>query len=732
MNVFITVRSRRILMGFVQSLFSYLCLLIALDMELSPLHRTILDFLMHTDKPIFLTGKAGTGKTTFLRYIKNHISKSMAVVAPTSIAALNAGGVTINSFFQIPFGPLIPTTPRTTAAEKISRMSSDKAKLLASLQLLIIDEISMVRADTMDRIDSILKSVKGSSRPFGGVQLLLIGDLYQLPPVYQQDWPLLKVFYDSPYFFSSLIFKSVPLLTFELTEIFRQADPTFVKILNSIRKAEIDTALLDMLNRRYQPERDVKELNEYITLSTHNHSVAQINQLRLESLPGELLVYKARIAGDFPVDAYPAEQSLQLKVGAQVIFIKNDSSGKKQYYNGRAARIIAATSKHIDVKFLDDESELSIEPETWENVKYTLNESEGKVAESNSGSFTQYPIKLAWAITIHKSQGLTFDRAVIDVEAAFAHGQTYVALSRCRSLEGLILKAPVKAENMLTDGRITRFMDEAVGERNLEEVLAGAKRSYAYEVVADLFDFHTIQLEWTLLISMIDHSIANDTRLSSCCHEGSEILQDQLKKIGDKFLTHEFSKWTVAIPLHEQEGLLIRVKQAGLYFMPKIEALLEKVQQLISLPIEDNLDPDFFTVYNQLVSHLKQKHAALQLDLSMTDIAGVVGTVKEVAMKYHPVYQLKKDMGASKAKEVAHPLLLDEILAWRAKASEQRNVPDYLLLSQQLCVTIAAKLPRSLGELAQIKGIGAAKATDLGDGFVKIIRNYLGEQDLFA
>lgn len=701
-------------------------------MELSSLHRRILDFLIHTDQPVFLTGKAGTGKTTFLHYIKSHIPKSMAVVAPTAIAALNAGGVTINSFFQIPFGPLIPVTSSTKSAERISRMSNDKAKLLASLQLLIIDEISMVRADTMDRIDSILKSVKGSSRPFGGVQLLMIGDLYQLPPVYQQDWPLLKTFYDSPYFFSSLIFDDFPMLTFELTEVFRQADPSFVRILNSIRKAEIDASLLDLLNCRYQPELAAKELTDYITLSTHNSSVAQINQLRLESLAGELMVYKASVVGDFPIDAYPAEQTLQLKVGAQVIFIKNDSSGKKQYYNGRAASIIGASAAHIEVKFLDDGSTLSIEPETWENVKYALNETEGKVAESSSGSFTQYPIKLAWAITIHKSQGLTFDRAVIDVEAAFAHGQTYVALSRCRSLEGLVLKAPVKAENMLTDARITQFMEKAVKPYDWERALTKAKYSYAYGMVADLFDFYPIQLEWTLLISMIDQTRCTDRRLVSCREEGEEILRNQLKKVGDKFLANEFAKLLFDVPLSEQTSFLIRLRQAGLYFAPKIEAFIEQVLQLITLPIEDNLDPDFFTVYNQLIGHLKGKLAAMQLELNKADAEALHRVSQEAVMKHYPVYQLKKGPETKAVKEVAHPLLLAEILAWRAANSEKRGVPDYLLLSQQLCVTIAAKLPRSLGELAQIKGVGAGKATDLGDAFVKIIRNYLGEQDLFA
>lgn len=657
----------------------------------------------------------------------------MVVVAPTAIAALNAGGVTINSFFQIPFGPLIPNaSAETSILEKASRMSPDKAKLLISLQLLIIDEISMVRADTIDRIDSMLRNIRGSQRPFGGVQLLMIGDLYQLPPVYQNDWPVLKAFYTSPYFFDSLVFKTFPLVSFELTEVFRQSDPTFIKILNSIRNAEKNVSLLTILNRQYKPKITADALSDYITLSTHNSSVSKINQSRLEDLKGEPLVYKATIVGDFPKDAYPTEPELRIKIGAQIIFIKNDSSGKKQYYNGRAAKIIAASTNSIQVRFLDDGSEFDVVAETWENVKYALQESEGKIAESSIGSFTQYPIKLAWAITIHKSQGLTFDKAVIDVEAAFASGQTYVALSRCRSLEGLVLKAPVKAANIITDSRITAFMEETTEQSNLEETFKTAMLDYEYKAVADLFDFSIIQLEWKLLNVMIDRSSNTDNILSSRLKEIDETLHNQLKKIGDKFLRQEFSRMAFQDPLAKQKSFLIRLKQAANYFHPKIENVISTLQKILTLPIEKNLDPDFFSIYNQLISHLKGKLAGLQVDLTTFNLNDLLTATTEAAVIYQPVYQLKKETSSTKAQEITNPILLKEILAWRAEASTKRGIADYLVLSNQLCIAVAEKLPKSLGELAQIKGVGAGKATDLGDGFVKIVRNYLGENDLFA
>lgn len=401
-----------------------------------PDNQLLLDFLATTNQPVFLTGKAGTGKTTLLRKIRDTTKKNFAVVAPTAVAAINAGGVTLHSFFQIPFGPLVPVGDEH--AETNFKYSDEKTRLLRCLDLLIIDEISMVRVDLIDFIDRTLKRVKGSNRPFGGVQVLMIGDLYQLSPIFHDAWHILGSYYSSPYFFDSLVFRSTPMLTFALDKVYRQSDPVFLDILNGMRENSLDAGLLAKLNERYDPSLNQEWKDDYITLTTHNQLVNEINQGCLEKLPGEIFEFNAEVSGDFPKDAYPTDEKLQLKLGAQVIFIKNDSSGKRQYYNGKAAKITAISQDSIKVTFTNGGREIEVEKEIWQNVKYSLSAEENKIDETSTGSFSQYPFKLAWAITVHKSQGLTFDQAIVDVSTAFTHGQAYVALSRCRSLEGLI------------------------------------------------------------------------------------------------------------------------------------------------------------------------------------------------------------------------------------------------------------------------------------------------------
>jgi ATP-dependent exoDNAse (exonuclease V) alpha subunit len=413
-------------------------------MHNNPQLQLAFDFVQYTNKNIFLTGKAGTGKTTFLHQLKKVSPKRMVVVAPTGVAAINAGGVTIHSFFQLPYGPHIPDHENIPTSELNpekpqayqKKFNREKIRLIQSLDLLVIDEISMVRADMLDAIDLVLKKYKDRTKPFGGVQLLMIGDLHQLSPVVKEDeWSLLKKYYDTVYLFSSKALQQIPSVNIELKHIYRQSDEYFINILNKIRNNQIDQQTLTELNQRYIPNFSPDEKEGYIVLTTHNASAQEINQNKLKKIKSPSEIFGADTEGEFPSFSYPTEQELELKEGAQVMFVKNDSSSLKCYYNGKIGKVIRMDEDEVYVKCPDDEDEILVKREEWQNVKYFLDEETKEVKENVIGTFTQYPLKLAWAITIHKSQGLTFEKAIIDANASFAHGQVYVALSRCKNFD---------------------------------------------------------------------------------------------------------------------------------------------------------------------------------------------------------------------------------------------------------------------------------------------------------
>ena len=404
------------------------------------------DFVKYTNRNIFLTGKAGTGKTTFLKDLKQLSPKRMIVVAPTGVAAINAGGVTIHSFFQLPFHPYIPAfyLPDNNSTGQSDqndppgyKMSREKISIIKSLDLIIIDEISMVRADPLDAVDSALRRYKDRFKPFGGVQLLMIGDLQQLAPVVKdEDREIIGEYYDSFFFFGSKALCSTDYLTIELKHIYRQNDQIFIDLLNRIRDNKVDQDVLTELNKRYIPDFDADSGGGYITLTTHNYQAQEINDLKLDKLPGKPHKFKATIKDEFPEFSYPNASELILKTGAQVMFVKNDLSADKLFFNGKIGKVKSFEDDIIVVKCPEDDFNIRVEMAEWQNVKYSINEETKEIEETVIGTFTQFPLRLAWAITIHKSQGLTFDRAVIDACAAFAHGQVYVALSRCRTLDG--------------------------------------------------------------------------------------------------------------------------------------------------------------------------------------------------------------------------------------------------------------------------------------------------------
>lgn len=467
-------------------------------------------FIENTGTHLFLTGKAGTGKTTFLRKLKRESPKRMVVIAPTGIAAINAGGVTIHSFFQIPFAPYVPESSFSTNGQATYRFrfGKEKINIIRSMDLLVIDEISMVRADLLDAVDEMLRRYRDRHKPFGGVQLLMIGDLQQLAPVVKdEEWQMLKKYYDTPYFFSSRALKQTEYCTIELKTVYRQSDGAFLDLLNRIRENHCDPQVLEALNRRYLPDFQPRKEEGYIRLVTHNYQAQRINNYELEQLPGRSYAFRATIDGKFPEYSYPTDELLELKKGAQVMFVKNDSSGEHRYYNGMIGEVTDLSADSIEVRAKDSTVAFLLQEEEWANAKYVLDEESKEIVEDIEGTFRQFPLKLAWAITIHKSQGLTFERAIIDASSSFAHGQTYVALSRCKTLEGLVLSAPLSAKAVISDRAVDRFTEEARRNEPDEDRFHSLQRTYFHELLSGLFDFRPLEQSLQRYVRLIDEHL---------------------------------------------------------------------------------------------------------------------------------------------------------------------------------------------------------------------------------
>jgi ATP-dependent DNA helicase PIF1 len=462
-------------------------------------------FALYTNKHFFLTGKAGTGKTTLLKQIAQKTQKNFVVVAPTGVAAINAGGVTIHSQFNLPLTSFIPNSDSVNLNLVTNRRAlldhmkfrKEKLKVIQEMELLIVDEVSMVRADILDAIDFVLRTVRRRTQPFGGVQVMLIGDMHQLPPVVKDpEWAILRQYYDSPYFFDSIAWKQLDAAEIELKKVFRQSDARFLRLLNNIRHQEIDEDDYDELKKRYNPNFRPTEKG-YILLSTHNNKANSVNETELKKLDSRPYAFEAEISGDFPEHIYPCERYLQLREGAQVMFTRNDAETGK-YFNGKLAVVKKIIGNDITVTFQENKEDYLLKKEVWENINYTV-DAEDQINKDVQGTFTQYPLRLAWAITIHKSQGLTFDKVIIDAGQSFAAGQVYVALSRCRTLEGIVLHSLITQNSLHGDAKITEFSESHHGERELEQILQTAKREYANYQLKQVFDFHKLRFklsEW--------------------------------------------------------------------------------------------------------------------------------------------------------------------------------------------------------------------------------------------
>ena len=547
--------------------------------------RTAWDFVENTGRSIFLTGKAGTGKTTFLKTIMEHSRKRPIVVAPTGVAAINAGGVTIHSFFQLPFSPYVPGAK----VESKFDFGKEKRKIIASSDLLIIDEISMVRADLLDAIDAVLRRFREHGQPFGGMQLLMIGDLAQLTPVVTpEDERMLKPYYDTPYFFGSKALQQIDYVTIQLTHVYRQQDESFIALLNEIREGHPSAEALSKLNSRsLTPGPSPKgEGSGYIRLTTHNNLANFYNESELQKLPGRSYQYRAEVKGTFPEYSYPTAETLVLKEGAQVMFVKNDPSGEHNYYNGRIVRVMEASDNRLTVYCEGDAEAIEVEPLEWENMRYTLNEQTREIESEVQGTFKQLPLRLAWAITIHKSQGLTFDRAIIDANQSFAPGQVYVALSRCRTLEGLVLASPLEPRAVINDERVDSYIaqQESEAERSIQQ-LPALKQEYERYLLMQLFDFRAILLLEESMVRIFAEFFYHSHASLKQLHD--QTLFDLRQRVLEVAVKWQQKIQAMPIASLRDADFLDRVKRSAEYFADQLRDILTKPIEL-SVKVETN------------------------------------------------------------------------------------------------------------------------------------------------
>jgi hypothetical protein len=702
-----------------------------MNMKSNPQIELAFDYVSLTNKNIFLTGKAGTGKTTFLRRIRQEIPKRMAVVAPTGVAAINAEGVTIHSLFQLPFGPLVPDQVGAQMGKR--RFSKQKINLIKSLDLLVIDEISMVRADVLDAIDVVLRRFRNRILPFGGLQLLMIGDLHQLPPVVKnEEWELLRPHYDTPYFFGSQTLQKTGAITIELRHIYRQSDPTFIDILNAVRDNKIDSAVLEKLNSRYLPDFEAEEEEGYITLSSHNASARKINQEKLAALSGKSHVFKARIEGDFPEHAYPTDEKLEFKVDAQVMFVKNDMGDEKRYYNGKIGRITRIHGNLIFVRCPGDDKDILVEGEEWTNRKYTLDTETKEVKEETIGSFLQHPLKLAWAITIHKSQGLTFEKVIIDAQAAFAHGQVYVALSRCKTFEGIVLKTRLFPKSVKTDAVIQNYSEEAKQNEPGEAELDQAKKEYQQELLMNYFEFQSLKRNLNRFRTIV---VENERKLpGNIVPETRELIQkaqDEVLAVGETFIRQMKKYFAEASIPEENEPLIDRLKKAGGYFAQKLEKeLLPMVNSLEILT--DNKDIRTKTKERKLEL---EKELFIQTAVAKSLMEGFEGytfakTPADAEIEYDQKPGKKSKPASRLPSNIEHPALYKAIAEWRMQEAEERGIPPYQILTTKSLIELVAVLPTDKAQLTRIHGIGKARAKEFGDALIGHVKQFAQEFDV--
>ncbi len=698
-------------------------------------------YVTETGMSLFLTGKAGTGKTTFLRHIAEHCPKRHVVVAPTGVAAVNAGGVTIHSFFQLPFCPYLPDIPELVTEyqmpEQQRQLRKSKADIIRTLDLLIIDEISMVRADLLDAVDAVLRRYRRNSLPFGGVQLLMIGDVQQLAPVVtEEERPYMERVYPSPFFFHSKALQRLRYITIQLSTIYRQQDNHFVQLLNNIRDNHFDQATLDALNARVGAQ-CADGSAEPILLTTHNYQADRVNQQRLNALKTEPFTLEARVDGNFPDSSSPTDKTLVLKPGAQVMFVKNDGSGAHRYFNGKIGTVRELREEPDDngdpqrvVIVDDDEGEpIHVTPERWENIRYEIDPADNQIKQTVDGTFTQYPLKTAWAITIHKAQGLTFDRVQIDAAHAFTYGQVYVALSRCRSLNGLTLLSPISTQNVFDSHDIAQFNSTLTPPQQAEAELDSCRTQYYYNLLFELFDVSAIQHATGSLERLLQEHLRNTyPQQTATVTEQVCPLVDNLATVSERF-RHQLIGISQMPEAKAKTLLAERVEKACIYFLEQTTAIGEMV-----LPILD-LESDNKDVAKRLTDISEQFNTAFHLKQAVLKLVRNNGFDIESYQRCKVDFALEKPRKRKSIRveetyaDVKNPKLIKTLTKWRTTHAKEDGMPAYIILTQKSLLAIADKLPRDRKSLLKIPGLGAAKVERYGAEIIQMVEDFCYDQE---
>jgi len=698
------------------------------------------DFINHTNRSVFLTGKAGTGKTTFLKYIQEHSNKQIAVVAPTGVAAINAGGVTIHSFFQLPFNPYIPSklewgggneraTDKAALLGKV-KLNKERIGIIQKLELLIIDEISMVRCDVLDALDQVLRHYRNQHyKPFGGLQVLLIGDMFQLPPVVPNDeWQLLSQHYNSPYFFDSKVIQEGEPACIELNKIYRQDDEVFIDLLNKVRNNDMDEDAFEMLQKHYNSDFQPHKDDGYITLTTHNARADAINAEALNSLTTPSYFFKATVETEFSEKMFPVDEVLELKLGSQVMFTKNDLDKSKRYFNGKIGTITEISNDSIVVKCKDDDSSIKVEKYKWENIRYTLNPQKQQIEEDVIGTFVQYPLRLAWAITIHKSQGLTFDKAIIDAGKAFAPGQVYVALSRCRTLDGVVLASKIGSNSLHNDEHIKNFSKNYKNAR-LDESLEFEKHLHQNEILQSLFTYiDEIKNCDKLSNYLVQHKTSFNTATLEFVGSLAQKI-NQLNRFGLSF-KKELENLDDTKLLPEQNNVLQeRFKKAAAYFGKE---LLDLVAYINASPaITDNKE-------NAKTYGDNLKNIFVFITTKQTILEGLIN-----GFLYSDYQKLKKELiipifnvnaysgkALSGVQHSTHPILYNALKDIRNEICAETREEVFMVAGSKSLEEMATYLPQSKKELMEISGFGKAKVENYGLQFLEVIVNYCQHYNL--